>query len=88
MWSTSIGLYVCWFEGLRTPGARLTHELWPMVSLETKEYMVDPCPGLYWCRACYFSIAGKRPSHKLKFSEGLAEFAPPPEDHMVSRNHM
>jgi hypothetical protein len=70
------------------PAEELTHELWPMVSLETEDAFIDPCPGIYWCRACYMMKTGKRPGKTLRFHAGSALFGPPSENHMVLRNHM
>jgi hypothetical protein len=75
------------FQGTDTPAEQLTHELWPMVSLETEDTFIDPCPGIYWCRKCYMMKTGKVPGKFLRFHAGSALFAHPSENHIVLRNH-
>ena len=66
----------------------IAHELWPMVSLETDDAFIEPCPGIYWCRACYFEKVGKVPGRALRFHTGSALFAPPVQDHIVFSHHI
>lgn len=76
------------FQGTDTPAEHLGHELWPMISLESEDAFIDPCPGLYWCRSCYMAKTGKMPGKFLKFHEGRALFGPPSTNHMVIQHHI
>ena len=76
------------FQGTDTPAEHLGHELWPMISLETEDAFIEPCPGLYWCRSCYMAKTGRMPGKSLRFFAGSALFGPPSENHMAVKHHL